>query len=112
MTTKELMKEAAVSIRTLAEEREELEKQASISKIAHGLIETMIGKEMLSVGEVLPKLAEFEDRGEQELLIIQKALEFGTVGNMAKLGEVSDEIELAGLTPAERFIQNTVGDLL
>jgi len=112
MTTKELMKQAELSIRTLSKEREELEKQASIYKLSHDLVETMIDKEMLSVEEVLPKLAEFESRGEEDLKIIKKALELGTAGNMAKLGEVSDKLELSGMTPEERFIQNTVGDLL
>ena len=111
MTTKELMKEAATSIRTLVEERDGLVKQAELSKLAHEIIETMLDKEMLAVGEVLTKLAEFENRGEEELRIIMKALELGT-GNMTKLGEVSEKTELSGLTAGEIFIQNTVGDLL
>lgn len=110
--TKGIMKSAAESIRTLLDERDELVKQAEIVDLSSDIIGTMVDKEMLTAEEVLPKLAELKERSRDDLLVLQKALELGTVNNMSKLGELSDQSTVDGLDPRERFVQRIIGDVL
>jgi len=106
------MKQAAESIRTLVDERNEFEKKAETQKIATSIIESMVEKEMLSTEEVLPKLAELKDKSDNELLIMQEALKLGNASGLSKLGELSDRADSDGMTPEEKFIHGTIGDLL
>ena len=106
------MKSAADSIRTLLNERDELVKQAELADLSSDVIGTMVEKEMLSADEVLPKLAELKERSYDDLLVLQKALELGTVNKMSKLGELSDQSTADGLDPRERFVQRIIGDVL
>ena len=87
-------------------------KEAELKDKAFEIISKMVDKEMLAVDEVLPKLAEFQSKGLDELNIVEKALELGTSVDITKLGELSDRKELSGMTAEERFIHNTIGDLI
>ena len=113
MTSKELMKIASTSIRTLVTERDELSKTAEKIALATEIVETMVKKEMLASEDILPKLADLKIREKDELQIIQKALELGSSSNLAKLGEVSDKNDMSEwTTPEEKFVFNTIGHLL
>lgn len=112
MNSKEFMKTAAQSIRTLVKERDELQKTAEVGALATEIVETMVDKEMLAAEEILPKLAEFQARDINDLVVIKKALELGVDGNLSKFGELSDKIDGSGLSLEDKFVYNTIGDLL
>lgn len=110
-TTNELLKQASQSIRTLVKERDDLVDLNERVKTASEIVKTMIDREMLASEEILPKLADLQEKDAEELLIIKKALELGS-GNISKLGELSDERDLEAMSASELFLHRQLGDLL
>lgn len=85
------MKQAAVAIRSLEQEKKDLERILEIEKVAERLVRKFIEIEELNGEEALQKFSEFREKDLEELAIIEKALELTKTGSF-RLGNLSTEV--------------------
>ena len=108
-TSSEMLKPGAESIRTLVEQVREFEKSAEVKNQARSIMQDLIDAGLVPKDAVLKKLAELENASLEDLKVMQKALEMGTLSGHFKLAEISDTTETEGMTPQEKFVFNTLG---
>ena len=107
-TREGIMKQASASIRTLVSQLEGFEKVAEQNKIAREVMEKLLADGRVSTEDFLDKLAELEAHDLDEIILINKALDFGTFDGQFKLAEISDEVSLEGLDPSDKFLRGTI----
>lgn len=88
---KELLKQAALTLRTLKGERDKLASEQEARQHARELIVQITKQSELSAQEVLEKLAEFEMKTSEELKLIKTAIEYSHTKEFAKLGSLTED---------------------
>ena len=92
MKPSEMLKQAALAIRGLRAEKEELEQKFEIEKIAEKLVYQFIEVDELNGKEALEKLGELRQKSLGELQVIEKAMEL-TKTSSFRLGSLSAQFE-------------------
>lgn len=104
-------KQAASVIKELNSEVKELHEKLARYESAERLIRKMSVYEDLSSTEMFEKFSEYKEKSEEELQIIEKAMDLIKSGNMA-LGTLSDHSEPATMDPLTSYLINSYqGDI-
>jgi hypothetical protein len=103
MGKKEVLKEAALTLRSLSKTNHELIEKLAADERAERLVAKMVDENELSGAEALQKLSEFKEKSEQELLILEKAFELVKSGSVS-LGNLSDRSDEKGMDPLTAYL--------
>lgn len=86
----ELLKEAAAVMKTLKEERNALIEKEKNIKFAFDITKKMIEMGKISHANSLEKFAELQEKSQDDLKILEKALEISGSSDIYKIGSLSD----------------------
>jgi len=105
MNNREILKQAAATLRGLSGRVEQLEAEKHVFDKALSLTSKLIDEGQISSGKALEKLAELRDETLDDLVTLGKAIELTKNSDFqVKLGEVADENSKDGNDPLTSFL--------
>lgn len=103
MGKKELLKQAALTLRSLSKTNQELTEKLANTERAEKIVARLVDEGDLSGAEALQKLGELKGKSEQELTILEKAYELVKTGTIS-IGNLSDQTDPQSLDPLTRYL--------